>query len=112
MNEAVLERSRPIGVRTHRRSVERAATVTLLAALFFGNLATIVWLWWHGGNVVGVHGTGEWLTSLARVTGLLGAYSALLQVLLLARLPWLERLVGFDRLTVWHRRNRHACLYL
>jgi predicted ferric reductase len=33
-------------------------------------------------------------------------------VLLLARLPWLEPLVGFDRLTVWHRRNGHACLYL
>src|SRR5436190_1809177 len=22
------------------------------------------------------------------------------------------RLAGFDRLTVWHRRNGHACLYL
>jgi predicted ferric reductase len=48
----------------------------------------------------------------ARVTGRLGAYSALLQVLLLARLPWLERLVGFDRLSTWHRWNGHACLYL
>src|SRR5439155_10093238 len=45
------------------------------------------------------------LTSLGRITGLLGAYLALVQVLLLARLPPLERLVGFDRLTVWHRRN-------
>jgi hypothetical protein len=36
-----------------------------------------------------------------RLTGLLAAYAALLQVVLLARLPWLERLVGFDRLTVW-----------
>jgi predicted ferric reductase len=42
----------------------------------------------------------------------LGAYLALLEVVLLARLPWLERLVGFDRLTVWHRWNGHACLYL
>ena len=32
--------------------------------------------------------------------------------MLLARLPWLERLVGFDRLTVWHRWNGHACLDL
>jgi predicted ferric reductase len=35
-----------------------------------------------------------------------------LQVLLLARLPAVERLVGFDRLTVWHRWNGHACLEL
>jgi hypothetical protein len=33
-------------------------------------------------------------------------------VLLLARLPWLERLVGFDRLSVWHRWNGHATLDL
>jgi predicted ferric reductase len=31
---------------------------------------------------------------------------------LLARIPALERLVGFDRLTVWHRWNGHACIDL
>ena len=113
MTEAVLEHSRPHAVAIQRRnSLARAATATLLAAVFAGNLAGIAWLWWHGGNLVGVHGTGEWLTSFARITGLLAAYSALLQVLLLARLPWLERLVGFDRLSTWHRWNGHACLYL
>ncbi len=66
----------------------------------------------HGGNVSENLSTGELLTSLARITGLLGAYSALLQVLLLARLPPVERLFGFDRLTVWHRWNGHACLDL
>src|SRR4051812_39855665 len=82
----------------------------ILAGL--GNAAAIVWLWWHGGNVTDIHDSGELLTSLARLTGLLGAYSALLQVLLLARIPALERLVGFDRLTIWHRWNGHACLWL
>jgi predicted ferric reductase len=37
---------------------------------------------------------------------------ALIQVVLLARLPVLERLVGFDRLTVWHRWNGHATIDL
>ena len=32
--------------------------------------------------------------------------------LLLARIPALERLVGLDRLTIWHRWNGHACLWL
>jgi predicted ferric reductase len=36
----------------------------------------------------------------------------LIQVLLLARLPELERLVGFDRPSVWHRWNGHATLDL
>jgi predicted ferric reductase len=66
----------------------------------------------HGGNVSDVHNTGELLTSLGRLTGLLAAYLALLQVVLLARIRPLERLVGFDRLTVWHRWNGHACLDL
>ena len=76
------------------------------------NGAAIVWLWYNGGNVSGVHSTGQLLTSLGRITGLLGAYLALFQVLLLARLPFLEHLTGFDRLTVWHRRNGKLCLYL
>jgi predicted ferric reductase len=112
MAEVALEHSPPRTVAVRRSNVARAATATLLAAVFAGNLAAIVWLWWHGGNVVGIHGTGEWLTSFARITGLLAGYSALLQVLLLARLPWLERLAGFDRLSIWHRWNGHACLYL
>jgi predicted ferric reductase len=59
-----------------------------------------------------VHTTADLLTSLGRITGLLGAYLALVQLLLLARLPAMERLYGFDRLTVWHRRNGKACLLL
>ena len=56
--------------------------------------------------------SGDVLTSIARITGLLSAYLALIQVILLARVPALERLVGFDRLSVWHRWNGHACLDL
>jgi predicted ferric reductase len=96
--------------------VERRAPSTIAAllagGLMAGNLLLIVWLWAHGGNVTHVHSTGDLLTSIARLTGLVGAYSALIQVLFLARIPWVERAVGFDRLTVWHRWNGHACLYL
>jgi predicted ferric reductase len=81
-------------------------------AVLAGNAAAIVWLWVHGGNASDHLSAGELLTSLGRLTGLLAAYAALLQVALLARIPWLERLIGFDRLTVWHRRNGHACLDL
>lgn len=94
------------------RAGRRLATSSAVWALVAGNAALMIWLWVHGGNVSDDLTTGELLTSLARITGLLGAYSALLQVLLLARLPPVERLFGFDRLTVWHRWNGHACLDL
>ena len=82
-----------------------------LALLVLANAAAVVALWWRGG-IDDIHDTAGLLTGLGRLTGLLGAYLALLQLLLLARLPVLERLVGFDRLTVHHRRNGAACLTL
>src|SRR5436190_11039893 len=109
MTEAVLEQ-RPAAVRSYGTSRLLAATV--FWALLLGNAAAIVWLWVHGGNAGDDLSARELVTSLGRLTGLLGAYAALVQVVLLARIPWLERLIGFDRLTVWHRRNGHACLDL
>jgi predicted ferric reductase len=96
--------------RSHRATPRRALGV-LLAALLLGNAGALIWLWVHGGNLH-PHSTGDLLTGIGRLTGLLGAYLALLQVILLARLPALERLVGFDRLTVWHRWNGHVCVDL
>ncbi len=94
-----------------RPPVPRAVVGAAVWAIVVANTAAIVWLWAHGGNITD-KSTGDVLTSLGRLTGLLSAYSALLQVLLLARLPWLERLYGFDRLSIWHRWNGHACLDL
>jgi len=91
------------------RDAASAAALTLIVA---GNGAAIVWMWLHGGGISGVHGRAEAFTSLGRITGLLGVYLALLQVLMLSRLPPLERLVGFDRLTVWHRVNGKLCISL
>lgn len=76
------------------------------------NGAILMWLWLRDGGVTQIHNASDLWTSAGRVTGLLGAYLALLQVLLLARLPPLERQIGFDRLTVWHRRNGKLVIYL
>jgi len=89
----------------------RLLALAAVWALLLGNAAVIVWLWVQGGNLT-TKSAGDVLTSGARLTGLLSAYLALIQVLLLARIPALERLVGLDRLSVWHRWNGHACLDL
>jgi predicted ferric reductase len=106
--EAAVQHARTMPT-VHARRAAVAAALWLVAA---GNALAVLWLWLHGGGVGKVNSTGELLTSLGRITGLLGAYLALIQVLLLARLPWLERLVGLDRLSIWHRWNGHATLDL
>lgn len=99
----------PAALRTPRRGWITAWDLGVLAA---ANAAVIVGLWWRAGGVTDVHGAADALTSAGRLLGLLGAYCALVQLLLLARVPALERTLGFDRLAIWHRRNGKACLYL
>lgn len=60
-------------------------------------------IWWFDPASAQFRSPGDVLTSASRVAGLVGAYLALLQLMLLARLPWLERAIGFDRLAAWHR---------
>jgi predicted ferric reductase len=93
-------------------SARRLAPAVAVLLFLLANTAVIVWLWVHGGNVTKLKQTGDVLTSGARLTGLLAAYLALIQVVLIARLPWLERTFGLDHLTVWHRWNGHACIDL
>jgi predicted ferric reductase len=97
----------PVAAGSSRAAVRRLLGLAVVWMVVLGNAAAIVWLWAHGGNLH-PKTTGEALTSVARITGLLSAYLALVQVVLLARVRPLERLVGFDRLTVWHRWNGHA----
>jgi predicted ferric reductase len=80
--------------------------------LFVANGLVIGALWARSGGLGGLGDPAAMLTNAGRIAGLLGAYLALVQVLLLARLPWLERLAGFDALTHWHRRNGKLCLIL
>ncbi len=47
---------------------------------------------------------GGWLIAAGRLTGLTGSYLMLVMVLLIARLSWLERAVGQERLVRLHRR--------
>jgi predicted ferric reductase len=43
------------------------------------------------------------LITIGRLAGLYGALAMAFQLLLVARLPWLDRRLGMDRLTSWHR---------
>jgi predicted ferric reductase len=109
---------RPIRYRPARATPEqpewrdRAAGSWGLGLLAVGNAVVVVSLWWGSGGPDDVRDTGTLLVALGRISGLLGAYLALVVLLLLARLPILDRLVGFDRLTAWHRIGGIGCLAL
>lgn len=63
------------------------------------------WAWYHIhhplGNLLTGSTVGQWL-AYGRLTGLLVAFGALVQLLLVGRLPWVERAFGQDRLTRLH----------
>jgi len=44
------------------------------------------------------------LQASSRFAALIGTYFALLGILLVSRIPWVERGVGHDRLVTWHRK--------
>lgn len=90
----------------------RLVTAWDLGAVVLANAVVVCALWWRYGGLDDLGGAADTLSSLGRLTGLLGAYSALVQLLLLARVPALERAYGFERLAVLHRINGKACLYL
>jgi predicted ferric reductase len=49
-------------------------------------------------------GTGKnGILTVAKFFGMHAALLIMFQLLLVARLPWLDRRIGMDRLTVWHR---------
>ena len=52
------------------------------------------------------------INSFSRLCALVGTYFALLGILLVARIPWVERGVGHDRLVTWHRKLGPYALFL
>jgi predicted ferric reductase len=82
-----------------------------LCILVAANAAAVVGLWWREGGLREAHDAAGLLTSLGRVTGLLGALLVLVALLLLARIPVLDS-VAVDRVAAWHRVNGIVCLAL
>lgn len=98
---AMLQSGRAARRQTMRAiSPRRDPAVALLAVTWAGAVAVLS-LWWQNTAVVHMS-TAEWLIGAGRITGLLGGYTIALVVLLMARVPALERRVGSDRVTRWH----------
>ncbi|HEY0486805.1 MAG TPA: ferredoxin reductase family protein [Mycobacteriales bacterium] len=67
------------------------------------SVVVVVALWLAGGGATRLTGPGALTTSAGRLTGLVASDLLLLQVLLMARIPWVERSYGQDTLARRHR---------
>jgi predicted ferric reductase len=69
-------------------------------AVIAAGAAAVLLLWWHSTRAIA--GPGGFLTTIGEGLGLLAGYAVVVAVLLMARLPPLERGIGADRLARWH----------
>ena len=72
----------------------------------------IVGMWVRHGQLANLTSGGAALSALGQLTALLGTYSALVQVVLMSRSPWLDQLYGIDRIAGWHRWLGYATVYM
>ena len=76
----------------------------VLATLAAGAVAVMA-IWWVDTPSTSLSTFADKVTAAGRVTGLVGTYLLIIQVVLMARIPWLDRFIGSDRLSAWHRTN-------
>ncbi|MFF4252577.1 ferric reductase-like transmembrane domain-containing protein [Streptomyces sp. NPDC001663] len=83
----------------------RVVARTGLYAVLAANAAVVAYFFAEAGFASNA------LIVIGRLTGLYGALVMAFQLVLVARLPWLDRRIGMDRLTSWHRWTGFALLW-
>src|SRR3954462_15814243 len=97
---------RPAGLarpRARRRPNAPAWWRDAVGAFTWGSMLVVTGLWVAGGGVRDLGAVASGLTSLGRLTGLVGSDLLLIQVLLMARIPMIERSYGLDEVARRHR---------
>ena len=90
---------RRLGARARRDAGTRLAAGSAL----WLSLLLVTWWWVTGGGITDLGGWATGLESVGRITGLASAVLLLAQVVLMARVPVLERSFGQDELARIHR---------
>lgn len=96
----------------HRKHTQVGGVGGWLFALLALNALAVTGLFVAGGRVGSLDAPGAVMTALGRLAGLYGALALVLQLVLIARVPWLERRLGMDQLTLWHRWTGFWVLWL
>lgn len=86
------------------------ATDIVTALLATGLL--VVGMWLRHGGLEQLTSPSGLATGMGQLTALAGTYLALAQIMLMARVPFVDHVVGSDRLMAWHRRLGRATVTL
>ncbi|MCB0912387.1 MAG: ferric reductase-like transmembrane domain-containing protein, partial [Propionibacteriaceae bacterium] len=93
----------PVAVRPAGRARVPAWWRDAVGVATWASMLVVVALWVAGGGVQAMTGWASGVTSVGRLTGLVSADLLLVQVLLMARIPVVERVYGQDELVARHR---------
>ena len=74
-----------------------------VAALVVGNGILIGAMWVRHGQLIELHSLTGIVTAGGQLAALYGTYLVLLQLILMSRSPWLDQVLGQDRVTLLHR---------
>jgi predicted ferric reductase len=93
----------PGAVAVPAAGLTRRGAAVVTGAVAVAAAVAVLTLWWADPTTKPGAGAGGVMTEVGRATGLLAAVLLLVEVTLLARVPWLERRVGTDWLVRGHR---------
>ena len=82
----------------------RPLIANALAALAGLGLGVVLAFYLANESVAALTSPGGWFLAIGRLSAFVGTYLLIVMLVLIARVPGLERAVGQDRLVRWHRR--------
>lgn len=98
-----------IGLRKVLR-VKRAQDV--IEILAWSSIVAVISMFLIDGGLKGVSDLGTAANAVARLTALLGTNLLMVHLLLIARVPWIDKFYGHDKATVAHKKLGKPVLYL
>ena len=85
------------------KATRSADSAWAVGVALVANGFVVLGLWIRHGGLHTLSAPGGTLTAAGQLLGLFGTYAVLVELLLMSRIGWIERFIGFDRMAVWHR---------
>jgi predicted ferric reductase len=84
----------------------------VIEAIAWGTVLAVAVMFLVDGGLKGVHDVPSALNAVSRLTALVGTDLLLIHMLLIARVPWIDKFYGHDRATLAHKKLGKPVLYL
>ena len=84
----------------------------VIEAIAWGTVLAVTVMFLVDGVLKGVHDVPSALNAFSRLTALVGTDLLLIHMLLIARVPWIDKFYGHDRATLAHKKLGKPVLYL